>query len=122
MQSKKWTYYFNLLSHSNCNDIVIYQSVNFLYLESKEKFNAFFPPKNKIDFNSPIEFEPHFDEYLSKYNTIRTTKKFKYHNNMTNRDNLSAFIKNYNYFWQTPNFFGCSRNRKNNYNYTYFKI
>ena len=97
---------FNLMKHLKCINVIIYESYIFTIFETEEKFKAFFPKKDKIDFSDPIDFEPNFNKYFNMNNKIKTTKPFTYYNNLEERNQICAHIKNCEYFGEYHIFFG----------------
>ena len=74
--------FFNLIKHSKCNNILIYDMIKFLELNNEEDFANFFPEKNKTQFSSSIDFDRNFNEYFNRKKYIKPSKKFIYYNDI----------------------------------------
>ena len=56
-----------IIEHSNCKDILLYDGIKFLEFNNEIEFNNFFQIKEKIKFSSPLEFERNFNEYFRSF-------------------------------------------------------
>ena len=105
-QKESSLYFIQIIDHSDCKDILLYDGIKFLEYNNEIEFNNFFQIKDKINFSSPLEFERNFNEYFNRKKLIKTTKEFIYYEDIENRNYFQIFFKTDNYFGQYLSFFG----------------
>ena len=97
---------YNLTEHSECNDVIIYDTNTLTMFETEKDFNNFFPEKGKKKFTNSLEFEPNYNCYFNMDDKNKNAKEFIYFTNMENRNIMSAYIITGKYFGEYHIFYG----------------
>ena len=105
-QRESSLYFMQIIEHSICKDILLYDEIKFLEYNNEVEFNNFFQIKEKIKFSSPLEFERNFNEYFNRKKLIKISNEFIYYEDIENRNYFQIFFQTDNYFGQYLSFFG----------------